>query len=119
MGTASEQFLTKEQLLAEVKKMHEAGIPILAGTDPPNAGINYGTDLYKELELISESGMPIIEVLKAGTSNVTKAFGIDNTGFIKAGYTADLILIDGDVTEDISALSNAKVIWKNGKEVKQ
>ena len=118
-GAGADKFLTKAQLQAEVKKMYEAGIPILAGTDPPNAGINYGTDLYKELELISESGMPVIEVLKAGTSNITKAFGIDNTGFIKVGYIADLILVDGDVTEDVSALNNAKLIWKNGKEVGQ
>jgi imidazolonepropionase-like amidohydrolase len=119
MGSASEQFLSKEQLQSEVKKMYEAGIPILAGTDPPNIGINYGTDLYKELELISESGIPIIDVLKAGTSNIIKAFGLEKTGFIKVGYMADLILIDGDVTEDVSVLSNSKVIWKNGKQVKQ
>lgn len=118
-GAGAEKFLTKDQLLSEVKKMYEAGIPILAGTDPPNAGINYGTDLYKELELIAESGMPTIDVLKAGTSNITIAFGLENTGFIKVGYAADLILIDGDVTEHISALSNSKVIWKNGKQVEQ
>lgn len=119
MGGAEEKFLSKEQLLSEVKKMHEAGIPILAGTDPPNAGINYGTDLYKELELIAESGLPTLEVLKAGTSNITKAFGLETTGLIKVGYKADLILVEGDVTENINALSNSKVIWKNGKQVKQ
>lgn len=119
MGSGAEKFLTKDQLLAEVYKMYEAGIPILAGTDPPNAGINYGTDLYKELELISETGMPNVDVLKAGTSNITRAFGLENTGFIKVGYSADLILVEGDVTADISALSNSKVIWKEGKEVKQ
>ncbi|WP_400079843.1 amidohydrolase family protein [Winogradskyella sp. R77965] len=119
MGGAEEKFLSKDQLQSEVKKMYDAGIPILAGTDPPNAGINYGTDLYKELELIRDSGMPTIEVLKAGTSNVTKAFGLKNTGFIKEGFIADLILVDGDVTEDIKALNNHKIIWKDGKLVKQ
>jgi len=118
-GAGADKFLKKNQLLSEVKKMYEAGIPILAGTDPPNAGINYGTDLYKELELISESGLPTIEVLKAGTSNITKAFGLENTGFIKVGYTADLILVEGDITEDIKVINNAKTIWKDGKKVKQ
>lgn len=119
MGSAAEKFLTKDQLLAEVKKMYEADIPILAGTDPPNIGVNYGSDLYKELELISESGIPIVEVLKAGTSNVTTAFGLKKAGYIKVGFTADLILVEGDVTDNISVLSNAKLIWKNGKKVKQ
>lgn len=117
-GVGADKFLTKDQLLSEVKKMYEAGIPILAGTDPPNAGINYGTDLYKELELISESGLPTIEVLKAGTSNITKAFGLKNTGLIKVGYKADLILIEGDITEEITLINNTKTIWKDGKLVK-
>lgn len=119
MGEAGEKFLSKEQLLSEIKKMYDAAIPILAGTDPPNAGINYGTDLYKELELISESGIPTLEVLKAGTSNITKAFGLENKGLIKVGFRADLILLEGDVTEDIKALNNTKTIWKEGKLVKQ
>lgn len=118
-GDGADKFLTKAQLLSEVKKMYEAGVPILAGTDPPNAGINYGTDLYKELELISASGIPTVEVLKAGTSNITKAFGIKNTGFIKVGYKADLILVEGDITEDIKVINNTKTIWKDGKLVKQ
>ncbi|WP_282044017.1 amidohydrolase family protein [Winogradskyella flava] len=118
MGERANEFLKKEQLLAEVKKMHDAGIPILAGTDPPNVGINYGTDLYKELQLLSESGLSNIEVLKAGTSNITTAFGLHKTGFVKKGYIADMILVDGDVTEDISSLNNSKVIWKKGKQVK-
>ncbi len=118
IGSGAEKFLTKNQLLSEVKKMYDAGIPILAGTDPPNAGINYGSDLYKELELIRETGMPILEVLKSGTSNITKAFGLENTGFIKVGYIADLILVDGDPTKDIQDINNSKTIWKKGKQVK-
>lgn len=117
-GAGSDKYLTKEQLLTEVKKMHEAGIPILAGTDPPNVGINYGTDLYKELLLLSESGLSNIEVLKAGTSNITKAFSLDNVGFIKEGYKADLILLDGDITENIKVISNINTVWKKGKKVK-
>ncbi|WP_296386430.1 amidohydrolase family protein [Winogradskyella sp.] len=119
MGSESEQFLYKEQLLSEVKKMYEVGIPILAGTDPPNAGINYGTDLYKELELIGKSGMPTIEVLKAATSNITTAFGLKRTGFIKVGFSADLILVEGDPTKNIKDLNNSKTIWKRGKQVKK
>ena len=118
IGAGADKYLNKEELLQEVKKLYEAGIPILAGTDPPNLGINHGTDLYKELELLSEAGMPTIEVLKAGTSNITTAFGLENTGFIKEGYTADLILIDGDPTEDIKNIGNINTVWKKGKQVK-
>ncbi|EDP71853.1 amidohydrolase [Flavobacteriales bacterium ALC-1] len=118
MGAGANNLLTKMQLLSEVKKMYEVGIPILAGTDPPNLGINYGTDLYKELILLSESGIPNIEVLKAGTINIVTAFGLENTGLIKVNYSADMLLIDGDPTEDIKAISNINTIWKRGKKVK-
>ena len=47
-------FLSEEELKSEVKRLFDAGIIILAGTDPPNVQINYGTDLYKELKLLSE-----------------------------------------------------------------
>ncbi|SDI59993.1 amidohydrolase family protein [Winogradskyella thalassocola] len=117
-GAQASKFLSKSQLLSEVKKMYDAGIPILAGTDPPNLGINYGTDLHKELELLSETGMPIVEVLKAGTSNVVTAFNLENTGFIKVGFSADLLLVEGDPTQDIKAIGNTNKVWKKGKLVK-
>ncbi|WP_299522092.1 amidohydrolase family protein [Winogradskyella sp.] len=118
IGERASSFLTKAQLLSELKKLYEAGVPILAGTDPPNVGINYGTDLYKELELLKASGLSNIEVLKAGTSNIAQAFALEKTGFIKPGYIADLILVDGDVTQNINAISNTKIVWKEGKRVK-
>ncbi|OZV70075.1 amidohydrolase family protein [Winogradskyella aurantia] len=117
MGEAAQKFMKKEQLLAEVKKLHQAGVPILAGTDPPNLSINYGTDLYKELQLLRDAGLSPIEVLKAGTSNITRAFSLENTGYVKVGYNADLLLIEGDVTEEISAIENVNTVWKKGAKV--
>lgn len=119
MGEGSNKFLKKEDLLNEVKKMHDANIPILAGTDPPNLGINYGTDLYKEMLLLHEAGLSNIEVLKTVTSNVANAFSLKETGFVKEGYLADLILIEGDVIEDINAIMNQKKLWKKGQLLKE
>ncbi|MBO3116147.1 amidohydrolase family protein [Winogradskyella sp. DF17] len=117
MGEAAQKFMNKTQLLAEIKKLHEAGILLLAGTDPPNLGINYGTDLYKELGLLQEAGLKPVEVLKAGTSNIASAFSLKHIGYIKKGYFADLLLIDGDVTEDISTIEKIQSIWKKGVKV--
>jgi hypothetical protein len=41
--------MSNAAITAEVKKLYDAGIPLLTGTAPPNAQINYGTDLYKEM----------------------------------------------------------------------
>ncbi|NRB83017.1 MAG: amidohydrolase family protein [Winogradskyella sp.] len=119
MNLDEAKLLTKEKLFAQVKKLFDNGVPILAGTDPPNVGINFGTDLYQELQLLNESGMSTIEVLKAGTSNVADAFGLEDRGYVIAGYRADLILLDGDVTNDIKQMNQIITVWKDGKVVKR
>jgi imidazolonepropionase-like amidohydrolase len=114
MGEGAKEFMDESQLLNEIKKLHDAGITLLAGTDPPNLGINYGTDIYKELQLLAKAGLTTQEVLKTATSNVATTFGLNNTGFIREGYIADMILVDGDMSKDITALQNISIIWKKG-----
>ncbi|WP_019037484.1 amidohydrolase family protein [Psychroflexus tropicus] len=117
IGEASKEFLTKKQLLSEVRKLHQADIPILAGTDPPNLGINYGTDLYEELFLFKEAGLSNLEILKTATSNIADAFELKKAGYIRKNYKADLLLINGDPTENIEDISNIEMIWKAGDQV--
>lgn len=118
MGEKASDYMSKTELLTEIKKLHQAGIPILAGTDPPNLNINYGTDLYEELFLLKEAGLTNIEVLKAGTINTAEAFDLKKIGLIKKGYLADILLIDGDPTENIEDIKNIEMIWKAGKLVR-
>lgn len=106
-----------ELLKKDLFKLYKAGILILAGTDPPNHRINYGSDLFKELELFVTVGISELDALKSATSNVAKAFGLQDKGYIKEGNPADLILIKGDPIKDIKNLSNISRIWKGGTEV--
>ncbi len=80
------EFLSNEDILREVRKLYDAGIPLLTGTDPPNAGINYGTDLYREMDLLSKAGILNLEILKVATSNPSIYSNINETGYIKEGY---------------------------------
>lgn len=117
MGEDSADYLSKEELLGEIKKLHEAKVPILSGTDPPNLNINYGTDLYEELFLFKEAGLSNIDILKTATSNVAKAFNLKEMGYLKKNYIADMLLIDGDPTENIEDIATIERIWKAGKLV--
>ena len=108
-----------ESMKEEIGKVHAAGIPILAGTDAPGLNINLGTDLHNELMYFSECGISDLDVLKTATSNISKVFGLGNKGFIKEGSSADLLLINGDPTEDISDISSIIGIWKKGIKLKQ
>ena len=104
--------------IRKLKKVYEAGVIILAGTDPPNYRINYGTDLYKEMLYYSEAGIPTIEVLKTATSNPAKAFEfLADTGHIKVGRNADMILLDDNPIDDMENIKSIDAIWKMGIKV--
>ncbi len=108
-------YMNMEQLQEEVYKLHKAGITILAGTDPPSYGIDYGRDLYKELKLLVESGLSPVEALRAATSNTSKRFHLGQKGYIKTGYSADFVLINGDPSKNIDDLNLIMAVWKSGR----
>lgn len=110
--------LTEEQMIAEIGRLHKAGITILAGTDAPNDNLNFSTDFYNELALYQKAGIPPIEVLKTATSNPAKAFKIGDIGLIKEGMLANLVLVNGDVLSNIQNLHQTAAVWKNGKRIK-
>ncbi|RMB56089.1 amidohydrolase [Dokdonia sinensis] len=115
MGKSKEEAgELKNMMLTEIKRLHDAGITILAGTDPPNANINMGTDLYKELAYLSEAGIPNLEVLKSATSYPMDKFRIANKGYLKKGYVADMLLLSKNPIDDIKNMESIEMIWKNG-----
>jgi imidazolonepropionase-like amidohydrolase len=91
-------------------RMHEAGVPIVAGTD--GAGI----ELVRELEIYVEAGMTPAEALATATLVPAKLVGQDkNTGSIKVGKTADLVLVEGDPSQRIGDLRQTRVVMLGGK----
>lgn len=117
--TEAETAVVEAKLLKEVKRLYDAGIPILAGTDPPNANINMGTDLYKELIFFSKAGIPAVDVLKSATSLPAIKFDIGNTGFIKVGYQADMLLLSKSPLDAMEHISSIETIWKSGVVVEK
>ncbi len=107
------------QLQSEVKRLYDAGVPILAGTDPPNANINMGTDLYKELAYFRDAGISAIAVLKSATSLPADKFPIGKVGYIKSGYIADMLLLKKSPIDDITHLNTIEVVWKEGVSIKK
>jgi imidazolonepropionase-like amidohydrolase len=90
--------------------MHKAGIPIVAGTD--GAGI----ELVHELEIYVSAGFTPAEALAAATIVPAKLVGQDSkTGSIKAGKTADLVLVEGDPSQRIGDLRQTRVVMLDGK----
>ncbi len=102
---------------AAVRDLKAAGVPILAGTDAPNPGTAHGVSLHRELELLVRSGMTPIEALASATAVPATAFHLDDRGQIAAGKRADLVLVKGDPTQDITATRAIVNVWKTGTEV--
>jgi imidazolonepropionase-like amidohydrolase len=97
-------------MLEMVRRVFEAGIPIVAGTDALA-----GFALHRELELYVEAGIPAAEVLRIATLRAaTIANRADQLGSIEPGKLADLILVDGDPTADISDIRKVVLTVKDG-----
>ena len=111
--------LTWEKLQFNIRKLHEAGIPILAGTDAPNPGTVHGASMHHELRLLTQCGLSNEQALAAATSLPAKHFKLDDRGRIAKGLRADLILLDGDPTEDVSNVAKIVGVWKSGHPIER
>lgn len=108
--------MTPENLeisMENVRRLHEAGIPILAGTDQWTHGIS----IHRDLELLVLAGLEPIDALKGATSAAATAFGLSDRGRIAQGLRADLVLVQGDPTVNIKATRAIQRIWKAGVEI--
>jgi len=98
------------KMVALLGRMHEAGVPIVAGTD--GAGI----ELVHELEIYTQAGFSAAEALAAATIVPARLVGQDaKTGSVKVGKAADLALIDGDPSTRIGDLRQTRVVMLDGK----
>jgi imidazolonepropionase-like amidohydrolase len=97
-----------------VRRLHAAGVPLLAGTDAPNPGTSHGVSLHRELELLVRAGLTPQAALASATSVPARAFRLADRGRIAPGLRADLVLVSGDPTTDILATRAVVGVWKRG-----
>ena len=104
-------------ILAGVRALHEAGVPLLAGSDAPNPGTAQGASLHHELALLVEAGLAPLAALRAATSTPARMFSLPGRGCLQPGCRADLLLVEGNPLEDIDATARIAGVWKNGHRV--
>lgn len=99
-----------QAMVASVRALHAAGIPIVAGTDQ---GIP-GYSLHRELEVYVEAGFTPLEALQAATIVAARAVGAgDESGSLQVGKRADVLLLDADPLVDIH---NTRKVWRTVSE---
>ena len=107
-------------VMRNLAALHEAGIPILAGSDAPNPGTAHGASLWHELKLLIEAGLTPVQALSSATRIPAQAFGLNGRGCLKPGCRADIVLIQGNLLQPYSmdhAIGSVRSVWKNGHAV--
>ena len=99
--------------------LYKAGVDILVGTDVSQpvlslGGLAHGASVHHELQLLVEAGFTPIEALRAATSVPARRFSLTDRGRIVTGARADLLLVDGDPTTNISDTLSIKAVWSRG-----
>ena len=104
-----------KQMEVFVGLAHKAGARIVVGShsDVPHA--KRGWAYQRELELLVESGLTPMQALVAGTMENARYFHIaDRLGSVEAGKLADLVLVEGDPSKNISDMRRIKRVMLNG-----
>ena len=97
-----------ERTHASLHMAHEAGVKFVVGTDTGFAMTPYGEWHAKELELLMKyGGLSELEAIAAGTYNGGITLNLeDEVGGVAPGMLADLLVVAGDPTEDITVLQD-------------
>lgn len=113
----------REERAAEfTRAVHEAGVPILAGTDGIGGdGDSDVPNIHDELALLVEkAGLSPMEALLAATATAAKVLGIDSThGTIAMGKAADLVLLSADPIADIRNTRSIADVIQRGRIVRR
>jgi len=100
---------------ASFKRILESGVIISAGGD---VGVFSHGNNVMELEMMAEYGMKPIDVLKSVTTTNAKLFHLERKlGELKVGFLADIVVVSGNPSKNISDLRNVELVMQNGKIV--
>ncbi len=99
-----------------VRRLHAAGITILAGADA-QSGVFPGPGLHRELGILVESGLTPAQALRAATGDAARFLADSDDpdfGVVAEGKVADLVLVEGDPTADITNVSRIRDVIQGG-----
>jgi len=99
---------------ANLKRIAEAGVRVVLGSDTFCGFGKFGENTIVEAERTRAAGLAAEKVLKMATKDAAEHLGTDALGTIATGKLADLLLLDGDPTADITALRKVAMVVKDG-----
>lgn len=103
------------QGLANLKRVHDTGIPVALGTDAGNPLTLHGASVFMELEAMQAAGLTPSEVLVAATRDAARVTGVDSVGTLTPGAVADLVVLDADPLADIRNVRRIALVARRGE----
>ncbi|MEV6479317.1 amidohydrolase family protein [Streptomyces sp. NPDC051576] len=104
-------------LFGPTRRMAEHGVRLIAGTDAgvPRTGFD---GLTRSMEFLEHAGLSRNQVIATATVEAARALRIaDDTGRLRAGYRADLLVVSGSPLDDLKALQDVRLVMTNGHSV--
>ncbi len=99
-------------------RAYQHGVSLVTGSDAGNFLVIHGPTIQHELELWVRAGIPPAVALQAATYNAARLLRAENRmGSIRVGNDADLLLVDGNPLEDITAVERISMVIFKGEQL--
>ncbi|MFC6785217.1 amidohydrolase family protein [Halobaculum halobium] len=105
-----------ERHLDSFRRAVDAGVRVAGGTDAGTPFNMHGANAA-EVRFMSEHGLEPFDAIVAMTATAAEAVGLDGQGTLDPGTHADLLVLESDPTEDVTALHDPGVVLKAGAVV--
>ena len=116
LGVTPEQMLQMRRVA--IGKAHSAGARFVGGSDAGIVPFMAHGLMRCGLEFLVSAGASVPEALAAGTSLAAAACGLaDRKGFVRAGFDADLVIVDGAFDADLAPLARVRQVMLGGRFV--
>ena len=114
--TAAKQALAIN--MKNVKTLFDAGVNVGFGADSGANPLRVpGFAEHRELKLLTDAGLTPLQAIQTATKNAAALLRLEDRGVIAPGKLADLLIVEGDPSKDISAVDNIESVWRRGKKV--
>lgn len=114
-GWVARQKRDREEMLRSIRRLANAGVTIVAGTDAGNVGLLHGWSLHRELEKLVDAGLSAYEALAAASVHAGALLGEELGSHV--GARADLVVLDASPIDDIRNTRKIDRVIQNGRIV--
>jgi imidazolonepropionase-like amidohydrolase len=103
-----------------LKKLSDAGIPIVMGTDSGAMASRFeGYFEHMEMQMMAQSGMSPKDILMSATGSAAHALKVNDIGTLEKGKWADLVVYDKNPLDDINNTKSISAVYVAGNEVRK